>query len=94
MRAILSDAITMYHFNFARSLVAHSPQASGPAAPAGPAEAAPALFFKRCVCGVTFTEAAWQALPVLGYQDCGEYRLEYRNCPDPCGSTLAIEVVL
>ena len=93
---LLSEAIQLYHFDFARRLVAHSPQASGPAArEARPSEGIglPLLPHKICgCCGREFTQLEWEALAVLGYQPCGDYRLEYRNCPDPCGSTLAVEV--
>jgi hypothetical protein len=91
MRAILSDAIAMYHFDLARRVVTHSSARMVHPTPAGLAGIS-AGTFKTCVCGRAFTETAWAELPVLGYQDCGEYRLEYRNCRDPCGSTLAIEV--
>ena len=42
---------------------------------------------KTCGCGRVYTEAEWQKLPLLGYQeyDWGE-AAEYRDCP--CKSTL------
>lgn len=48
---------------------------------------------KRCACGQTYTADQWDALPVKGYQaPVDGIGLEYRDCPDPCNSTLAIEI--
>ena len=38
----------------------------------------------------SFTAKEWAALPLRGFQEIGDQRLELRNCP--CGSTLAIEL--
>ena len=52
----------------------------------------------RCGCGKTYDEAAWSSLVYVGIQSGGEEDgvvfpdLELRNCPRPCGSTLAMEL--
>lgn len=46
-----------------------------------------------CACGRSHTDAAWRALPWVGWQDDGAGgRLALRNCH--CGSTLARETTL
>ena len=47
---------------------------------------------KRCGCGAVHSAEAWRRLPFVGISDLGGDRLELRNCPDPCGSTLAIDL--
>lgn len=45
---------------------------------------------KTCACTREYTAAEWEALKLIGIQDCGdgEEFAELRNCA--CGSTMAI----
>jgi hypothetical protein len=46
---------------------------------------------KRCACGVGFSAADWQRLPLVGRMDDGEGgELELRNCP--CRSSISMPV--
>ena len=45
---------------------------------------------KPCACGLAYTNAEWERLELVGFQDDGEGgALELRNCR--CRSTMAIE---
>ncbi len=46
---------------------------------------------KTCACGCTYSPDEWLELPLVGRMVDDEFELELRNCPLPCGSTLAIE---
>ena len=45
---------------------------------------------KKCRCGLEYTEALWNELPLVGRQDLEDEELELRNCV--CTSTLALVV--
>lgn len=45
---------------------------------------------KTCGCGRQHDETAWKALDLVGVWDDGEEIYELRNCPMPCGSSIAI----
>ena len=51
-----------------------------------------AMIVKKCRCGLEYTEALWNKLPLVGRQDLEDEELELRNCSPGCGSTLALVV--
>jgi hypothetical protein len=46
------------------------------------------VIVKKCRCGLEYTEALWNKLPLVGRQDLEDEELELRNCV--CTSTLAL----
>ena len=51
--------------------------------------------FHRCSCGLTYTQEAWEELPLVGFmghvEDGERSTMEMRTCPG-CASTRSVEV--
>lgn len=51
---------------------------------------APAPSFKVCGCGISYSRAAWERLPCIGWMRGRNLAIELRQCA--CASTIAVRV--